>query len=217
MMATMAPDMQLPTNGNGGCPITGRNAAIPPLVNGCPIPGQIEELASLIPYVEPPTTPEGRWEPQKLMPRHREIMRRILEGGNYTQIAEQMGISYQAVMLICTSKLFREELQKLEDKLDTGIIKRADDLSGEALDTIKTAMRFAKSDALKLRAAERILDTAGYSKVEKKLVGVVSGEDVIKELNRMRRERPDGLKSHMESATSNGAIHIGQPEVLTDG
>ena len=194
----MAPDMQPQAVG---------------LVNGCPVTGQIEELANLIPFYEPlPEPANGRWEPQKLMPRHREIMRRILEGGNYSQIAEQMGISYQAVMLICTSKLFKEELQKLEDKLDCGIIKRADELSGEALDTIKIAMRFAKSEALKLRAAERILDTAGYSKVEKKLVGVVSGEDVIKELNRMRRERGDGLKSHMESATSNGSIQIGAPE-----
>ena len=198
--AAMAPDVQL--------------QQVASLMNGCPITGQIEELASLIPYSEPPSEANGRWEPQKLMPRHREIMRRILEGANYGQIAEQMGISYQAVMLICTSKLFKEELQKLEDKLDTSIIKRADELSGEALDTIKVAMRFAKSEALKLRAAERILDTAGYSKVEKKLVGVVSGEDVIKELNKMRRERGDGLKSHMESATSNGAIQIGAP---TDG
>ena len=200
-------------NGNGSCPVIGRDAPVS-LVNGVPITGQIEELASLIPFYVPSTEANGRWEPQKLMPRHREIMRRILEGANYGQIAEQMGISYQAVMLICTSKLFKEELQKLEDKLDTGIIKRADELSGEALDTIKIAMRFAKSEALKLRAAERILDTAGYSKVEKKLVGVVSGEDVIKELNKMRRERGDGLKSHMESATSNGAIQIGAP---TDG
>ena len=197
------------------CPVPGQSNPTS-LVNGVPIAGQLEELAALIPFYESPSESNGggRWEPQKLMPRHREIMRRILEGANYGQIAEQMGISYQAVMLICTSKLFKEELQKLEDKLDTGIIKRADELSGEALDTIKIAMRFAKSEALKLRAAERILDTAGYSKVEKKLVGVVSGEDVIKELNKMRRERGDGLKSHMESATSNGAIQIGAP---TDG
>jgi len=120
-------------------------------------------------------------------------MRRILEGATYSHIAEQMGISYQAVMLICTSKLFKSELEKLEMSLDTSIIKRADELSGEALDVIKTKMRFGKSEALQVRAAERILDTAGYSKVEKKLIGVVNGEDVIRELNKIRRDKTESI------------------------
>src|SRR3990167_10808068 len=155
--------------------------------SGCPVPGNLEELLPPIPH--PVTGQPQRWEPISLRPRHREIMRRILEGATYSMIAEQMGLSYQSIMLVCTSKLFKEELAKLEDSLDTTIIKRADELSGEALDVIKTHMRWAKSEALKVRSAERILDTAGYSKVEKKLIGVVNGEDVIKELNRMRRER----------------------------
>jgi hypothetical protein len=36
--------------------------------------------------------------------------------------------------------------------------------------------------------AERILDTAGYSKVERRIVGIVTGEDVIRELNKRKRQ-----------------------------
>jgi hypothetical protein len=33
-----------------------------------------------------------------------------------------------------------------------------------------------------------MLDIAGYSKIERKIVGIVTGEDVIRELNKKRRE-----------------------------
>ena len=180
----------------------GENLPIAVSQPGCPVMGALEGLLPPLPPDEicPGT---GRWEPQTLRPRHREIMRRILEGATYAMISEGMGLSYQAVMLICTSKLFREELAKLEATLDTSIIKRADELSGEALDVIKIHMRWAKSEALKVRAAERILDTAGYSKVEKKIVGIVNGEDVIRELNKIRREKALA-SSNMESLAQVG-------------
>src|SRR5678809_704375 len=40
-----------------------------------------------------------KWEPSVLRPRHREILRRILEGATYVEIAEAMGIHKQTVML----------------------------------------------------------------------------------------------------------------------
>ena len=130
----------------------------------------------------------GRWEVTTLNPRHREIMRRILEGATYHDIAMEMGLHPQTIMLVATSKLFREELTKLEDGLNVDVIKRAEDMSNEALDVIKTLMRNARSEALKKSCADRILDTAGYSKVEKKIIGIVDGEAVIRELNKRRRE-----------------------------
>lgn len=131
---------------------------------------------------------EGKWEPSVLRPRHREILRRILEGANYVEIAEAMGIHKQTVMLVATSPLFRAELAKLEAEADFNIVQRAESMSNEALDKLKTLMRSARSEFLQKSAAERILDTAGYSKIERRIVGVVSGEDVIRELNKRRRE-----------------------------
>jgi len=155
-------------------------------------PGNLTELLSDMPAAGLPAELEtkinGKWEPQKLTPRHREIMRRLLEGAPRLVIAEEMGLSPQAITIISTSQLFKAELAKMETNADFQVIRRAEDLSNEALDTLKNMMRFAKSEAMKLRAADSILDRAGYAKVEKKMIGIVSGEDVIKELSRRRRE-----------------------------
>ena len=138
----------------------------------------------------------GRWNPKELRPRHREMMRRILEGATYVDIAEEMGLHYQTVMLICSSSMFKEELKQLDAELNLDVIRRAEELSNEALDKLKVLMRKARSEALQASCAERVLGIAGYSKIEKKQVQVVSGADVIRELNRRRREaaeqRADG-------------------------
>src|SRR5690349_21259356 len=115
-----------------------------------------------------------------------------------------MGIHKQTVMLVATSPLFRAELAKLESEADFNIVQRAESMSNEALDKLKTLMRSARSEFLQKAAAERILDTAGYSKIERRIVGVVSGEDVIRELNKRRREAAEG-------SNGNGNGHSYQP------
>jgi hypothetical protein len=134
------------------------------------------------------TKSNGKWAPKELRPRHREMMRRILEGATQVEIAEEMGLSTQAVMLVCSSAMFKEELRLLEEELNLNVIQRAEDLSNEALDKLKMLMRKARSEALQASCAERVLGIAGYSKIEKKQVQVISGADVIRELNRKRRE-----------------------------
>ena len=159
-------------------------------------PGELDDLIEINPKPESAeaetagansTTPT-KWEPKSLNPRHREIMRRLLEGANYRTIAEEMGLHVQTIMLVATSKLFISELSKMEAEADFNVIKRAETLSHEALDTLKNIMRFGKSELARKSSADSILDRAGYSKVEKKLVGIVNGEDVIRELNRQRRD-----------------------------
>ena len=159
------------------------------------IPGQLEELIPEALTAKPPcaeaelaNTAPVKWEPKHLNPRHREMMRRLLEGANYRIIAEEMGVHIQTVMLVATSKMFVSELAKMEAEADFNVIKRAESLSHEALDTLKNLMRFGKSELARKSSADSILDRAGYSKVEKKLIGIVNGEDVIMELNRQRRE-----------------------------
>lgn len=156
-------------------------------------PGELDDLIELNPKPEPAeaelaNTAPVKWEPKQLNPRHREIMRRLLEGATYKTIAEEMGIHVQTVMLVSTSKLFIAELTKMEAAADFNVIKRAEALSHEALDTLKVIMRHGKSELARKSSADSILDRAGYGKVEKKLIGIVNGEDVIRELNRQRRE-----------------------------
>ena len=152
-----------------------------------PTPGHLEGLIEGVPPLVDDKVPAKRWEVTKVMPRHREIMRRVLEGANYVQIAQAMGLHVQSVMLICTSPLFRGELEKLEADADFSVVRRAEELSNEALDTLKTLMRNARSEAIKKTSADSILDRAGYVKIEKRIVGIIGGEEVIRELGRQRR------------------------------
>ena len=159
-----------------------------PMTTGEAYGSLLNEITLPMLKAEVETKPDSKWEPKELKPRHREMMRRILEGATYVEIAEAMGISTQAVMLVCNSVIFKEELCKLDADLNLNVIRRAEELSNEALDKLKNLMRKARSEALQATCAERVLGIAGYSKIEKKQVAIVSGEDVIRELNRRRRE-----------------------------
>lgn len=121
--------------------------------------------------------------------RHKEIMRRLTEGSSLTRITELMGISNDALTLITRSPMFREELGKMLEKKAFEVGERLEDLSNEALDEIRNLMRSAKTEAIRKSSAESILDRAGYGKVERKVVYAVTGEEVIKELNRRNAER----------------------------
>lgn len=155
-----------------------------------------------------------KWEPKELKPRHREMMRRILEGASYIDIAEALGISPQSVMLVASSAIFKSELSAMESALDSNVIRRAEDLSHEALDKLKTLMRHAKAEALQASCAERVLGIAGYSKIEKKQIAVVSGEDVIRELNRRRRDADDAFRVGVDTGpTTTPAIEATAEEL----
>ena len=180
------------------------------------------ELESLIPESLKPLCAEAelantapvKWEPKQLNPRHREIMRRLLEGASYRIISEEMGIHVQTVMLVSTSKLFISELSKMEAEADFNVIKRAEALSHEALDTLKTIMRFGKSELARKSSADSILDRAGYAKVEKKLIGIVNGEDVIMELNRQRRESILGANGQSNRNSAARAKSVTSDELI---
>jgi hypothetical protein len=148
----------------------------------------LADLSAPLMRAEDETRAPDKWTPQKLLPRHREIMRRILEGATREEIAIEMGISPQAITLISNSAIFKSELAKMEAEADFTVIKRAEALSHEALDTLKGLMRGARNEGVRKASADSILDRAGYSKIEKRVIASVSGEDVIRELNRRRRE-----------------------------
>ena len=77
---------------------------------------------------------------QSLNGKHREVMRRLGEGATQMQIAEQMGVSLDALSLICNSPLFRDELDKVLEKKAYEVADRLEDLANEALGNIKNLM-----------------------------------------------------------------------------
>ncbi len=126
---------------------------------------------------------------KRLKPRHREIIRRLVEGKRPVDIAKQMGIGPQRLSVIMHSPSFVAGLERFMDETDRTVMERIESLSPEALDKIRDMMRKAKSESLQSKMAMEILDRAGYGKVEKEAVLTMSGEEVIKELNRRKAEQ----------------------------
>lgn len=182
--------------------------AITELVEGLKVPEKPAEQET-----KEARTP-AKWEPLKLNGRHRQMMRMILEGGTYDEIAATLGMSTQAVMLVANSDIFKTELVKLEAECDWQVIRRAEEMSNEALSVLRDNMRRARSEALRASCAEKILGIAGYSKIEKKQVAVISGEDVIRELNRRRRENAFGNAPGNPQAGDSGDQSVIQAEVV---
>ncbi len=145
------------------------------------------------------------WEPAKLNGRHREIMRRLVEGSTREEIAADLGMSYQAIQYVTRSAIFQEELAKLQADADFNVIRRAESLSNEAMDHLRDTMRHSGSERMRMSASIEILGIGGYGKIEKKQVAIVSGEDVIRELNRRRRERDVSPNRHNGEGPSDGA------------
>lgn len=193
-----------PAKSNGTSPPAPNDIEGLQLVGGTsPLAELLHDMTFPLMKADEETKPDGKWEPQKLNGRHREMMRQILEGSSYGEIAACLGMSTQAVMLVANSAIFKEELSKLESSQDWNVIRRAESLSNEALSSLRDIMRRSRSEMRRESAADKILGMAGYSKIEKKAIAVVSGEDVIRELNKRRRESFDG--SSLESSNHEGA------------
>lgn len=177
-------------NGNGHIVQFPDNQQIPPAQAD---PTILDTLVSQLPQVrsaeEEHSKSGQRWEVQVLNPRHREIMRRLLLGATYKEVAEQIGLHVQTIMLVATSKLFVAEMSKIAEGMDLSVQQKAEELSNEALDILAVLMRRSRSEMVRKSSADSILDRAGYGKIEKRLVGVVDAEAVIREINRARRER----------------------------
>ena len=142
-------------------------------------------------------------------PYHREIARRLSLGQRDGQIKKDMGISDSRFSIIIHSPLFVNELKKLESIRDKGvgnIHETLRDLAPLALEQVERTMYFGKSDAIKLSAAESILDRAGISRISKSEVkGEVyhnhasyTAEElrnlVIERVQRMEKERAQEQK-----------------------
>ena len=124
---------------------------------------------------------------EKLRPIHREAIRRLLEGQTVTQAAKDLGLSRRYLSdLKSNDPLFKAELEKGLVNKDEDVLKRIQLSSYEALDIVREIMRTSKSDAIRLQAAQTILDRAGYSKLEKRVSVVADAETIIRELNRRK-------------------------------
>jgi hypothetical protein len=120
-------------------------------------------------------------EPDKVTPRHRALMRRLVSGMTLTQACEDLGFTVSRASIIVHSPLFQAEMQRMESDLRVGfveaesdkIVNSGDETKKLLMETAEMAARTLKgalSDdnaTIRVSAAKDILDRAGYAKEDK--------------------------------------------------
>ena len=108
----------------------------------------------------------------ELSTRHREILRRVVGGQDLKQIAEIMGINHQTVICIANSPMFKQEKEKMLQKIENNLVEQLSDpkqyLNHKAIKAAKKLthlMDTSTSDNIQLASANSILDRAGAPKI----------------------------------------------------
>ena len=116
-----------------------------------------------------------------IKPLHREIARRLVVGQRLSRISNEIDISDTRLSIIVNSPLFKLELKRLEDARDAGVVEvnvSLQDVAPIALEQVEKTMYEAKSETLRFKAAESILDRAGYGAIKKGSVQFGGGIEV---------------------------------------
>jgi len=163
-----------------------------------------------------------------IRPRHREIARRLVAGQTQAEICWAIGMTEARMSIIVNSPLFKIILKELEEDRDSNAVDIAKDLremSPVALDVVERTMYKGKSERLRFKAAESILDRAGYGPVNKTTLDVKGAIDVhhgmseeelksmiLERVRRMEQEKEEKQKLEDEAKT----ITIAWEEVKPD-
>lgn len=152
------------------------------------------------------------WQPDSWSPRHRMVVA-LYATGAFTnkQISEITGISYNRISIIINDPRAQFELREFaaraaEHVADVHSMIRF--AAVEAFQEIMDEMRNSKNENVRQRAAFGILDRAGYTPVQKHLVG--------------RTELPAGLAERVEETSRElkeivGASRFVAPEASGEG
>ena len=120
---------------------------------------------------DPPSSDGGQFQLKRLRHMHREIIRLHLIGLKNTEIAAQQGVTLAVVSYTLNSPLAKQVLSNNEDEMDVEartIHQRLEEIAPVSVDIIEDVLLDADTPAiLRLKAAESILDRAGYGKISR--------------------------------------------------
>lgn len=146
-------------------------------------------------------------QPDKITPRHRALMRRLVAGMTLSNACIDIGFSISRASLIVNSPLFQEEMKKMEREVAGNFAEaeaeRPTDptriLLSESAETAARTLKGALNDenpTIRVSAAKDILDRTGYAKEDKIKAKVLvepsqSLIDVIERIGREKNVRTD--------------------------
>jgi hypothetical protein len=146
-------------------------------------------------------------QPDKVTPRHRALMRRLVAGMTLTEACTDIGFSISRASLIVNSPLFQEEMRRMEGEVakefQEAEAQRPSDptriVLSEASEAAAQTLKFAMNDEnplVRVSAAKDILDRTGYAKEDKIKAKVLvepsqSLIDVIERIVKEKNVKPD--------------------------
>lgn len=108
-----------------------------------------------------------------LWERHKEIIRRLIAGERQKDIADDLGLSYSRMSIICNSPAFKSQLNRMSLDANAQAINvqdRITDLSEDAISILEDVLQDNNSGlGIKdqVKVAQDVLDRAGHSAVKK--------------------------------------------------
>jgi len=141
-------------------------------------------------------------QPDKITPRHRALMRRLVAGMTLSGACEDIGFTIPRASIIVNSPLFQEEMKVMEGEVakefaEAEALRPTDPtrlaLSEASEDAAKT-LKFAMNDEnpmVRVSAAKDILDRTGYAKEDKikAKVLVEPSQSLIDVIDRIVKEK----------------------------
>ena len=144
-------------------------------------------------------------EPDKLTPRHRALMRRLVGGMSLSSACDDIGFSISRASLIVNSPLFQAEMKVMEGEVAKQFAEaeanRPTDptrlLLSESSEMAARTLKGALSDespVVRISAAKDILDRTGYAKEDKikAKVLVEPSQSLIDVMSRIVKEKQGG-------------------------
>jgi hypothetical protein len=144
-------------------------------------------------------------EPDKITPRHRALMRRLVGGMSLSSACDDIGFSISRASLIVNSPLFQAEMKVMEGEVAKQFAEaeanRPTDptrlLLSESSEMAARTLKGALSDespVVRISAAKDILDRTGYAKEDKikAKVLVEPSQSLIDVMSRIVKEKQGG-------------------------
>ena len=141
-------------------------------------------------------------QPDKLVPRHRALMRRLVGGMKLGDACADIGFSISRASIIVNSPLFQEEMKRMEAEVArefaeaeaTRPLDPTRTLLTESAEVAARTLKGALSDEsamIRVNAAKDILDRTGYAKEDKLKAKVLvePSQSLIDVMERIMKEK----------------------------
>ncbi len=153
---------------------------------------------------------DERKEIKKINSKQRQLMYELISGATAAQAATRTGFSESHISIIKASKMFQEEMKKLEGEVRAQFVEsegtkhsrqwfseQMDEALPDAVDTLRELTTDAENESVRLKGASEIIAMAGMKQPEKveAKISVIAPEGLaamLADFKKMKEDKGDG-------------------------